>query len=53
MLYCHYFSILLYIIRKVLKNQEIKWAHQLLDYVHDINIMGENIDTIKENTLII
>jgi hypothetical protein len=42
-----------YVIRKVQENQmELKWngTHQLLAYADDVNLLGDNIDTIKKNT---
>jgi hypothetical protein len=42
-----------YAIRKVQENQvglKLDGIHQLLVYVDDINLLGDNIDTIKENT---
>jgi hypothetical protein len=29
---------------------KLKWTHQLLAYADDMNLLGDNIDTIKKNT---
>jgi hypothetical protein len=42
-----------YAIRSILENQEVlklKGTHQLLAYADDVNILGENIETVKKNT---
>jgi hypothetical protein len=42
-----------YAIRRVQENQErlkMNGTHQLLTYADNINILGENIDTIQKNT---
>jgi hypothetical protein len=48
----HHFSSV-YVITKMQENQvELKWngTHQLLAYADDVNLLGDNIDTIKKNT---
>jgi hypothetical protein len=32
---------------------KLNWTHQLLAYTDDVNVLGDNIDTIKENTEIL
>jgi hypothetical protein len=42
-----------YTIRKTQKNQvglKLNGTHQLLAYTDDVNLLGDNIDTIKKNT---
>jgi hypothetical protein len=31
--------------------QKLNWTHQLLVYVYDINLLGDNTDTTKKNTV--
>jgi hypothetical protein len=42
-----------YAIRWVLENQKglkLDGTHQLLAYADDVNIVGENVDSMKKNT---
>jgi hypothetical protein len=42
-----------YAFRKVQETQvglKLNRTHQLLDYADDVNLLGDNIDTIKKNT---
>jgi hypothetical protein len=41
-----------YVIYKFQENQvglKLKWTHQLLAYADDMNLLGDNVSTIKKN----
>jgi hypothetical protein len=53
MLYHHCLSTLPYALRKVQENRvglKLNGKHQLLAYADDMNLLGDNIDTIKKKT---
>jgi hypothetical protein len=42
-----------YALRKVQENQvglKLNGTHQLMPYANDVNLLGDNIDTINKNT---
>jgi hypothetical protein len=46
-------SALEYVIRKVHENEvalKLKGTHQILVYADDVNLLGDSVNTIKENT---
>jgi hypothetical protein len=53
MIYYHSSFFLEYAIRKVQENQvemKLNGAHQFLAYADNMNLLGDNIDTINKNT---
>jgi hypothetical protein len=45
--------VLVYAIRKVQESQvgqKLNGTHQLLAYANDVNLLGDNVDTVKKNT---
>jgi hypothetical protein len=53
MLYYHCFSTHFRIIQEIQVGLKLNGTHQLLAYADDLNLLGDNIDTIKRNTYIL